>query len=182
MAPATVAVAAYALARSGCAHLVEPALWRAVAAQAAASMPGLGLSQAANLATALAEAIQAAPELRGAREVDAFFGALRERAERLLEAAEPGVRRPGLAGGLEAQAMVKVAVALGRCQRTEAGAVALQLARRCVFAGAALGAGHFRSVAQALVQLRVFDEDLLQALTAAQKPKPKRDAPSSPRR
>jgi len=189
--PATVAVTAYALARGGCATLVPPVLWQELAVHGAAGLDRLSLTQASNLATALATAAQASEEVRevaagGSR---AFLEALRRRLEAQLLAGGGGGGAglllprplPAASGAGQASshlppvAAAKLIAAFGDLRYMEAGSVVRRLAYGCLLPGRggstseALGVGPLRSVAAALTRLHVHDEDLLQALTAAQR-------------
>merc|ERR1711862_366377 len=55
--PTTVAVTSYALARGGCAGIVDPGLWQALATSAENSVETLSLSENANVASAFVEVV-----------------------------------------------------------------------------------------------------------------------------
>lgn len=178
--PATVAVTAYALARGGCAELVDPQLWRRLAACGSGCVEALTLTEAANVATALATATRTAPQVAtlAAVEVQGFCRALRCRLDRLLPSATAALPRPqrGLvpADPLPPLAAAKLVAAFGDLRCLEAAPTVVRLAYRCLALGSgrqSLGVGPLRSIAAALVRLRVHDEDLLQALTVAQRPR-----------
>lgn len=164
--PETVTVIAYALIRGGCAHAVAPGLWPAFAERGRLGLAELSASHAANLATALVELPHAAPKAAkmAQSQTEAFFDGLRERL------AEETKVEPLIAA--------KLVSAFGDARALAAGPLVQRLAHQALrgdtAGGSPLGFLAMRRMAESLSRLRVPDEDLLQALTVAQRPQPRR--------
>jgi len=178
----TVAVVTYALARGGCAALVDPALWCALAKAAEAGLAELGISDAANVASALAQAMKAAPgaAVVANEDIASFFVSLRRRleVEVLGTQAHNWLRAKGR--GPAPIVLAKLIIAFGEMRCMCAGQVAHHLARQLFVLGPPsqrLGVGPLRGVAEALARLHVHDEDLIQALTFAQQRGPRSGQP-----
>jgi len=156
----TLVVTGYALARGGYAKLVDPELWAVLAERGQRGFGELALTEVANLAFALAEAQKS---MEDGPVFASFFASLSQYLElQILEGRT--VRCPA------PDAVAKLIIAFADAECFEAAGIVRTMARRCLLPSLATTGAPLRSVAQALSRLRLLDEDLLQALTMAQKP------------
>ncbi|CAK9016882.1 unnamed protein product [Durusdinium trenchii] len=158
----TIVVSTYALAKSGYKGLVEKAVWIALAQHARRKLFDVSLSEAANLASAFAEVLKDTPQDCStlSEEINFFFADLLEVLKHRLPL-ESIATRP-----LPQQAASKFIIAFGDAQCYEAAGVAQEIARRFLLPKPQLP---LRPMIQAISKLQVHDEDLVQALTMAQK-------------
>eukprot|EP00933_Yihiella_yeosuensis_P037528 TRINITY_DN31491_c0_g1_i1.p1 TRINITY_DN31491_c0_g1~~TRINITY_DN31491_c0_g1_i1.p1 ORF type:complete len:753 (+),score=150.95 TRINITY_DN31491_c0_g1_i1:115-2373(+) len=170
----SAAIIAYSLSRGGCAGLVPAELWKALASSGEKGLDSISVSEAANLASALAEVFKSTDTEGSAVYQDAFlsfFDALHRHVQTRLTKKDAAPTTPTVAS--------KLVTAFGDMRCRDAAAVSLQLAKCCLplpTSAASRATVHnfsaapLRSVAAALVKLGAQDEDLLQALTMAQLP------------
>ncbi|CAK9016808.1 unnamed protein product [Durusdinium trenchii] len=158
----TIVVSTYALAKSGYKGLVEKAVWIALAQHARRKLFDVSLSEAANLASAFAEVLKDTPQDCStlSEEINFFFADLLEVLKHRLPL-ESIATRP-----LPQQAASKFIIAFGDAQCYEAAGLAQEIARRFLLPKPQLP---LRPMIQAISKLQVHDEDLVQALTMAQK-------------
>lgn len=157
----TVAVSAYALAKSGYKDIVEEAVWSVLAQHGRCHLRRFSMTEAANLASAFAEVCNKATQNPATTtELHTFFDELLVEVTRWISS-EDSRKRP-----LPPAAAAKFIVAFGEIKCYEAAGAVQELARRFLLPSPQVPV---RSVVQALSKLHVFDEDLVQALTMAQK-------------
>jgi len=169
VSPQNLVVTAYALARGGSVHSVSHELWILSAERGVDGLNHLSLSEAANLGAALAEVYKTLQD--GTTSGEAFmryFVALSQRLER--EFSEDATTRCP-----SPEAVAKLVTAFGDVRCLEAAGISQRISRKCLLPALLRSSTvPVRSVAQALSNLQVRDEDLMQALTVAQRPTPLR--------
>lgn len=165
----TIAVSAYALAKSGYKDCVEEAVWSVLAQHGRCHLRRFSMTEAANLASAFAEVLgnKAAQNPATTLELHTFFDELLGEVTRWISSEDS--KRP-----LPPAAAAKMIVAFGDTKCYEAAGAVQELARRFLLPSPQVPV---RSVIQALSKLHVFDEDLVQALTMAQKASVRRRHP-----
>jgi len=169
----TIAVSTYALAKSGYKDCVDKAVWSALAYHARCKLRQFSMTEAANLASAFAEVLKDNIEEteNTTLELRTFFDDLLVEVRRRMASENLRMRSLPL---LPPPAAAKFIVAFGDVKCYAAAGIVQELARRFLLPAPQVP---LRAVVQALGKLHVYDEDLMQALTMAQKATARRRSP-----